>query len=66
MRIDYGSELGVRLLKEIELEGFVYHLVNREPKLAQKLSDMISWQIQDNDYLLKGVMPSTTGEQDAS
>jgi hypothetical protein len=66
MRVDYGSELGVRLLKEIELEGFVYHLVDREPKLAQKLSDMISWQIQDNDYLLKGVMPSTTGEQDAS
>ena len=66
MRIDYESELGVRLLKEVELEGFVYHLVNREPDLAQKLSDMIAWQIQDNDYLLKGVMPSTTGEQDAS
>ena len=66
MRIDYESELGVRLLKEMELEGFVYHLVNREPDLAQKISDMISWQIQDNDYLLKGVMPSTTGEQDAS
>jgi|TARA_R110002073_G_scaffold35174_4_gene103334 hypothetical protein len=66
MRIDYESELGVRLLKEMELEGFVYHLVNREPDLAQKLSDMIAWQIQDNDYLLKGVMPSTTGEQDAS
>ena len=66
MRIDYSSELGVRLLKEVELEGFVYHLVNREPDLAQKLSDMIAWQIQDNDYLLKGVMPSTTGEQDAS
>ena len=66
MRIDYESELGVRLLKEMELEGFVYHLVDREPELAQQLSDMISWQIQDNDYLLKGVMPSTTGEQDAS
>lgn len=66
MRIDYESELGVRLLKEMELEGFVYHLVNREPDLAQKLSDMIAWQIQDNDYLLKGVMPPTTGEQDAS
>ena len=66
MRIDYESELGVRLLKEIEIEGFVYHLVDREPELAQQLSDMISWQIQDNDYLLKGVMPSTTGEQDAS
>ena len=66
MRIDYESELGVRLLKEMELEGFLYHLVNREPDLAQKLSDMIAWQIQDNDYLLKGVMPSTTGEQDAS
>ena len=66
MIIDYSSELGVRLLKEIEIEGFVYHLVNREPKLAQKLSDMISWQIQDNDYLLKGVKPQTTGEQDAS
>ena len=66
MIIDYGCELGVRLLKEMELEGFVYHLVNREPDLAQKLSDMIAWQIQDNDYLLKGVMPSTTGEQDAS
>ena len=66
MRIDYSSELGVRLLKEIEIEGFVYLLVDREPELAQQLSDMISWQIQDNDYLLKGVMPSTTGEQDAS
>ena len=59
-------ELGVQLLQELDLEGFVYHLVNREPKLAQKLSDMISWQIQDNDYLLKGVMPLTTGEQNAS
>ena len=54
MRIDYSSELGVRLLKEIEIEGFVYHLVNREPKLAQKLSDMIAFQIQDNNYLLHG------------
>ena len=63
MRIDYSSELGVRLLKEMELEGFVYHLVNREPKLAQKLSDMIAFQIQDNDYLLKDLK---TGEHDAS
>jgi len=63
MRIDYSSELGVRLLKEMELEGFVYHLVNREPKLAQKLSDMIAFQIQDNDYLLKDLK---TGENDAS
>jgi hypothetical protein len=65
MKIEYEAELGVRLLKEIDMEGFVYHLINREPKLAQKLSDMISWQIQDNDYLLKGLKP-TTGEQDAS
>ena len=66
MRIDYGSELGVRLLKEIELEGFVYHLVNREPKLAQELSDKLAFQIQDNDYLLQGLKPTTTGEHDAS
>ena len=63
MIIDYGCELGVRLLKTLDMEGFVYHLVDREPKLAQKVSDMIAFQIQDNDYLLKDLK---TGEDDAS
>jgi hypothetical protein len=45
------------------MEGFVYHLVDREPKLAQKVSDMIAFQIQDNDYLLKDLK---TGDKDAS
>ena len=66
MRIEYGTELGVRLLKTLDVDGFVYHLVNLEPQLAQELSDKLAFQIQDNDYLLQGLKPTTTGEQDAS
>ena len=51
MKIEYGSELGVRLLKTLDVDGFVYHLVNLEPRLAQELSDKIAFQIQDNNYL---------------
>ena len=54
MKIEYGSELGVRLLKTLDVDGFVYHLVK------------IAFQIQDNNYLLQGLKPTTTGEHDAS
>jgi len=54
MRIEYGTELGVRLLKTIDIDGFVYHLVNHNPTLAQEISDKIAFQIQDNNYLLNG------------
>ena len=66
MKIEYGTELGVRLLKTLDVNGFVYHLVNLEPQLAQELSDKLAFQTQDNDYLLQGLKPTTTGEHDAS
>lgn len=57
MIVDYGTELGVRLIKTIDTDGLVHLLVKKEPKLAQELSDKIAFQIQDNQI---------TGEQDAS
>ena len=57
MIIDYGTELGVRLIKTIDTDGLVHFLVDREPQLAQELSDKIAWKIQDNQI---------TGEEDAS
>ena len=57
MIIDYGTELGVRLLRTIDIDGLVNLLVEKEPQLAQELSDKIAFQIQDNQI---------TGEQDAS
>ena len=53
MIIDYATELGVRLLRKIELDGLVHLLVEKEPRLAQELSDKIANTIQDND-LTKG------------
>ena len=53
MIIDYATELGVRLLRKIELDGLVHLLVEKEPQLAQELSDKIAWKLQDND-LTKG------------
>ena len=53
MIIDYATELWVRLLRKIELDGLVHLLVEKEPQLAQELSDKIAWKIQDND-LTKG------------
>lgn len=58
MIIDYGTELGVRLLRTIDIDGLVHLLVKKEPKLAQELSDKIAWKIQDNDL--------TKGEESAS
>jgi len=58
MIIDYGTELGVRLIKTIDTDGLVHLLVDREPQLAQELSDKIAWKIQDNDL--------TKGEESAS
>ena len=57
MIIDYGTELGVRLIKTIDTDGLVHLLVDRETQLAQELSDKIAWKIQDNQI---------TGEEDAS
>ena len=57
MIIDYGTELGVRLLRTIDIDGLVHLLVEKEPQLAQELSDKIAWKIQDNQI---------TGEEDAS
>ena len=53
MIIDYGTELGVRLLRKIDIDGLVHLLVEKEPQLAQELSDKIANTIQDND-LTKG------------
>jgi len=55
--IDYGTELGVRLLRTIDIDGLVHLLVKKEPQLAQELSDKIAFQIQDNQI---------TGEENAS
>ena len=57
MIVDYGTELGVRLIRTIDIDGLVHLLVEKEPQLAQELSDKIAFQIQDNQI---------TGEQDAS
>ena len=57
MIIDYGTELGVRLIRTIDMDGLVHLLVKQEPQLAQELSDKIAFQIQDNQI---------TGEQNAS
>tara|TARA_E500000305_G_scaffold106880_1_gene106105 strand:- start:644 stop:817 length:174 start_codon:yes stop_codon:yes gene_type:complete len=57
MIVDYGTELGVRLIKTIDIDGLVHLLVEKEPQLAQELSDKIAFQIQDNQI---------TGEEDAS
>lgn len=51
MIIDYGTELGVRLLRKIDLDGLVHLLVEKEPQLAQELSDKIAFKIQDNDIV---------------
>ena len=57
MIVDYGTELGVRLIRTIDIDGLVHLLVKKEHKLAQELSDKIAFQIQDNQI---------TGEQNAS
>jgi len=57
MIVDYGTELGVRLIRTIDIDGLVHLLVKKEPQLAQELSDKIAFQIQDNQI---------TGEEDAS
>ena len=57
MIIDYGTELGVRLIRTIDIDGLVHLLVEKEPQLARELSDKIAFQIQDNQI---------TGEEDAS
>ena len=53
MIIDYGTELGVRLLRTIDIDGLVHLLVKKEPQLAQELSDKIAFQIQDNQITVE-------------
>ena len=57
MIIDYGTELAVRIVRTVDMDGLVHLLVKKEPRLAQELSDKIAWKIQDNQI---------TGEEDAS
>ena len=57
MIIDYGTELAVRIVRTVDMDGLVHLLVMKEPKLAQELSDKIAFQIQDNQI---------TGENNAS
>jgi len=57
MIIDYGTELAVRIVRTVDMDGLVHLLVKKEPKLAQELSDKIAFQIQDNQI---------TGEENAS
>jgi len=51
MKIDYGTELAVRLLRKIDMDGLVHLLVEKESQLAQELSDKIAFKIQDNDIV---------------
>tara|TARA_Y100000401_G_scaffold90804_1_gene76440 strand:+ start:639 stop:812 length:174 start_codon:yes stop_codon:yes gene_type:complete len=57
MIIDYGTELAVRIVRTVDMDGLVHLLVKKEPRLAQELSDKIAFQIQDNQI---------TGENNAS
>ena len=57
MIIDYGTELAVRIVRTVDMDGLVHLLVKKEPRLAQELSDKIAFQIKDNQI---------TGENNAS
>ena len=53
MKIDEQTEVGVRIIEGTNIDGLVHLLVEKNPSLAQELSDKIAWKIQDND-LIKG------------
>ena len=57
MIIDYGTELAVRIVRTVDMDGLVHLLVKKDTRLAQELSDKIAFQIQDNQI---------TGENNAS
>jgi len=53
MIIDDQTQVGVRIIEGTNIDGLVHLLVEKNPTLAQELSDKIAWKIQDND-LIKG------------
>ena len=57
MKIDEQTQVGVRIIQGTNIDGLVHLLVEKNPTLAQELSDKIAWKIQDNQI---------TGEEDAS
>jgi|TARA_R110002050_G_scaffold299173_1_gene464055 hypothetical protein len=58
MKIDEQTEVGVRIIEGTNIDGLVHLLVEKNPALAQELSDKIAWKLQDNDL--------TKGENNAS
>lgn len=48
MRRTYGTILGLRLIKTLDIDELVHLLVEEQPKLARELSDKIIFKIQDN------------------
>ena len=57
MIVDEQTRIGVRIIEGTNIDGLVHLLVEKNPSLAQELSDKIAFQIQDNQI---------TGEEDAS
>lgn len=58
MIIDEQTQVGVRIIQGTNIDGLVHLLVEKNPALAQELSDKIAWKLQDNDL--------TKGENNAS
>ena len=58
MKIDEQTQVGVRIIQGTNIDGLVHLLVEKNPALAQELSDKIAWKLQDNDL--------TEGENNAS
>ena len=58
MIIDEQTQVGVRIIQGTNIDGLVHLLVEKNPSLAQELSDKIAWKLQDNDL--------TKGENNAS
>mgnify|MGYP003656081688 FL=1 len=58
MIIDEQTQVGVRIIEGTNIDGLVHLLVEKNPALAQELSDKIAWKLQDNDL--------TKGENNAS
>ena len=58
MIIDEQTQVGVRIICGTNIDGLVHLLVEKNPALAQELSDKIAWKLQDNDL--------TEGENNAS
>ena len=58
MIVDEQTRIGVRIIEGTNIDGLVHLLVEKNPSLAQELSDKIAWKLQDNDL--------TKGENNAS